>query len=150
MTVCVSSHLNAPADSVWRTVKKSATLIFVTRGLLGFSRGAFPSEWRAGETVVTRLWLFNLIPAWTHVLHFARVDDEQQEILTNERGGLVNVWNHSITVRHKSEKSCLYTDKIEIEAGLATVLVWLFAQIFYRYRHLRWRRLASQINTLEL
>jgi hypothetical protein len=149
MKVCISTRFDASADLVWQTVKKSSTLVFITRGLLGFTTDNFPTQWRTGETIKTRLWLYNIIPAWRHVLYFVRVDDEKREILTNESGGLIKVWNHQIRVAPESEKNCLYTDEIQIKAEVFTILVWLFAHFFYRYRQFRWRRLLRQIKNLE-
>jgi hypothetical protein len=39
----------------------------------------------------------------------------------------------------------LSTDRIELHAGLLTPAVWLFAFMFYRYRHRRWRRLIAEV-----
>jgi hypothetical protein len=36
---------------------------------------------------------------------------------------------------------CRYSDEIEVRAGALPPLVWLYAQLFYRYRQRRWRRL---------
>lgn len=32
---------------------------------------------------------------------------------------------------------------VEIRAGVLTPLVWLFAQVFFRYRQMRWRSLLK-------
>lgn len=143
MTLELSTLLNLPADLAWQLAKQSRTLRFVARGLLGFSSDEFPAQWRAGETVKTRLWLFNIVPAWRHTLRFVRVDDGRRELETQEQGGVISVWNHTITIEPKTDDRCLYTDKIEIEAGRLTYPVWLFAHIFYRYRQRRWQTLAK-------
>ena len=144
MIVQISAQLPISADKAWEKVKESRTLLFVTRGLLGFSGENFPVEWKTGETVKTRLLLFNFIPAWNHEISFVRIDDERRELYTNEKGGLISVWNHLIKIDEKPANSCLYTDRIEIEAGLLTPIVWFFAQLFYRYRQMRWQVLARE------
>lgn len=143
MIVEISTQLDMSAERAWQTVKKSNTLVFITKGLLGFSQNNFPTEWQEGETVTARLILFNFIPAWKHEIYFMRIDDKQYELFTNEKGGIVSVWNHLIKVVPKREESCIYNDKIEIEAGILTPIVWFFAQIFYRYRQRRWRFIKS-------
>jgi len=40
--------------------------------------------------------------------------------------------------------TCSYTDEVEIEAGVFTPLVWLYANLLYRYRQLRWKVLISK------
>jgi len=139
MIVEISTRLDMSAERAWETVKKSNTLFFITKGLLGFSQNNFPAEWQEKETVTARLLLFNLIPAWKHEIRFVRIDERQYELFTNEKGGVVSVWNHLIKVVPEGEEFCIYTDKIEIEAGVLTPIVWFFAQIFYRYRQRRWR-----------
>lgn len=150
MLVKITTKLEISADRAWQTVKRSSTLVFITKGLLGFSQDNFPIRWTESETVETRLFLFNFIPAWKHQIHFVRVDDKQAELYTNEKGGIVSVWNHLIKIEAENERSCLYTDKIEIEAGALTPIVWCFAQVFYRYRQRRWHFIfASEGNSLE-
>ncbi len=146
MVVEISTKLEMPAETAWRTVKKSSTLVFITKGLLGFSQNNFPTEWKEGETVATRLFLFNFIPAWNHEICFVRIDDKQFELYTNEKGGMVSVWNHLIKIDPVDEQVCLYTDKIEIEAGVLTPIAGFFARIFYRYRQRRWRYIKSVNN----
>lgn len=139
MIVQISTKLEISAEKAWQTVKKSSTLAFITKGLLGFSQDNFPTEWKESETVSTRLFLFNFIPAWKHEIHFGRIDDKQAELYTNEKGGIISVWNHLIKIEAVNEQSCYYTDKIEIEAGILTPMIWCFAQVFYRYRQRRWQ-----------
>lgn len=143
MTVKTTTRLDASAPQVWAAAKKPATLRYVARGMLGFSAERFADEWRAGETVTTRLYLFGLFPAWKHRLEIVRVDDARRELFTNERGGFVSEWNHRISVAPAGDKRCSYTDEIEINAGLLTVFVWFFAHVFYHYRQRRWRKFVS-------
>ncbi len=144
--VRVSTDLDAPAASVWEATKRSATLVHVTRGMLGFAgAGRFPEEWREGDVVRTRLMFFNVLPAWAHELRIVRVDERNREIYSNERDALVPLWNHRIKVEEIPPSRCRYTDEIEINAGLLTPLVWLYAHLFYRYRQRRWRELARSL-----
>lgn len=132
-------------------MKKPQTLIHVARGFLRFS-GAdrFPPEWVAGQTVHTRLWFFHVLPGWwRHTLAVAEVDDARRAIHSRERGGFYT-WNHTIQVSPAPDNGSLYSDEIEIAAertsagaGLLTVFVWLYANVFYRYRQARWRRLMN-------
>jgi len=145
MVVRISTSLDTSAGRAWAAVKRSATLTYVTRGALGFSRDVFPVGWYEGLVVRTRLFLFGLIPLWTHELRFVRVDDARRELYTNERGGVISTWNHLISIEPRPDARCAYTDRIEIGAGPLTPLVWLYAQVFYRYRQRRWRSLARSL-----
>lgn len=146
MKLTLATTFPAPADHVWALVKQSSTLLFVCKGLLGFGGSErFPQEWREGNKEVTRLMFFGCIPAWKHILTFKRIDDEQRILATEEGGGMAPVLNHVIQVAPDGSKACTYSDEVNIEAGIFTIVVWLYAHILYRYRQRRWRTLLRRI-----
>jgi hypothetical protein len=48
-------------------------------------------------------------------------------------------------VRPLEAGTCRYSDEIEIDAGLLTPLVWLFARVFYGHRQRRWQKVAMRL-----
>lgn len=145
MKVIVSTTLNAQASHVWSLVKKSSTLTYICRGLLGFQHAEnLPEEWKAGETIQTRLHLFSFIPAWQHQIHFVGI--QNYSLLTKEQGGVISRWEHEITLDDISEHQTLYSDQVDIEAGVFTPIIFMFAHGFYRYRQYRWKRLLQMNN----
>ena len=146
MLVRVSTHLSVPADVAWDTVKRTDTLRYVTRGLLGFRGGEeIPERIAEGETYRIRLLFFGVVPAWRHQIEVVRLDEAAHEIRTEERGGPVRQWRHRIAIDPEGWGATRYLDEIEIAAGVLTPLVWFYAQFFYRYRQWRWRRLARSL-----
>jgi hypothetical protein len=134
------------ADVAWDSVKRPATLRYITRGLLGFRiSGDVPEQFAEGETYSLRLLFFGVVPAWRHEIRIVRVDETAHEIRTEERGGPVRQWRHRIAIDPEGWGSTRYLDELEIAAGVLTPLVWFYAQIFYRYRQRRWRRLARRL-----
>ena len=90
MKAIITSQFNISAEVAWCLVKKSSTLIFITKGLLSFSDSDhFPAEWVEDSTVASRLKFFGLIPAWKHQIHFQKVNDSELEITTEEQGVLI-------------------------------------------------------------
>ena len=146
MKVSISSNINVSADEVWKLVKRSSTLLYVTRGLMGFKSLAsdLPSEWQQGNTEKLRIMLFGIIPAWSHQISFKEISNSKMTMLTHESGGVVETWNHNISVKPVDKNNCYYTDDVEIKAGIFTPIIWLYAHFFYRYRQLRWRLLVKQ------
>jgi hypothetical protein len=127
-------------------VKKADTLRYITRGVLGFRPLApVPETLGAGDVVRIRLLFFHLLPAWKHEIRIVEVDEDARQITTAEHGGAIKTWNHVIKVEPGVDSRARYTDRIEIEAGPLTALVWAYAQLFYRYRQRRWRRLARTL-----
>jgi len=130
----------------WDTVKQPETLRYVTKGLLGFrTENELPRHFAAGETYRVKLLFFGFIPAWWHEITILRVDDVHREIQTEEGGGAVKEWRHRITVDERGPWRSFYTDEIDISAGVLTPFVWAYAQLLYRYRQRRWRRLARKL-----
>jgi len=143
MKVTVSTLLNAQDSKVWALVKKSSTLSYICKGLLEFKGASeFPAEWQTGEMITTRLRLFSLIPAWKHQIHFVKI--RNFTLVTNERGGLVKQWDHTIKIASTTENKCQYTDIVDVSAGMFTPVIFLFAHALYRYRQHRWKKLIQK------
>jgi ligand-binding SRPBCC domain-containing protein len=144
--VRVGTELAAPPERVWETLKKAETLRYITRGLLGFRPlGPVPDELAPGDVVRIRLLFFHVIPGWVHEIRIVAVDDEARRIETTEHGGSVKTWNHVLSVEAAAAGCTRYTDTITLDAGPFTRLVWAYANLFYRYRQWRWRRLARTL-----
>jgi ligand-binding SRPBCC domain-containing protein len=145
-TVRVETGLEAPAERVWETLKNADTLRYVTRGVLGFKAvGPIPDRLHEGDVIRLKLRLFNVLPAGPHEIRILRVDDERRRIETNETGRLAETWNHVIAVDADGAGRTRYSDAIEIGAGAITPLVAGFAELFFRYRQRRWRKLAKTL-----
>ncbi|MCP2040530.1 ligand-binding SRPBCC domain-containing protein [Neisseria sp. HSC-16F19] len=56
---------------------------------------------------------------------------------------LIRRWRHTITIVPQGQ-GCLYRDTVEIDAGILTGLVGMFAKAFYRHRQKRWQQLVQQ------
>lgn len=142
-----STVLEASADAVWAAVKTPAAFRRVTRGILAMPViGGRQDDWREGETVVGWVFLFGFLPFSRHHLHVAGIDESKRVLSSREHGGLISAWNHDIEVLPIDAGTCHYRDRIEIEAGIVTTLVVLYARWFYRTRQRRWRSLAKQLS----
>ncbi len=146
MRIQISTELENHADLVWESVKRPRTLRHVAKGLLGFGGlDQLPANWEIGTEWKGRLFLFNFLPLWTHWLKIIDIDNNERQLLTEELGGPVSVWNHTLHVESLSPGRCRYTDHLEIHAGILTPAIWCFAQVFYRYRQSRWRKFAKTL-----
>ena len=100
-------------------------------------------EWREGETVSGWVFLFGAIPFSRHTLHFSAINNGAMTLSSRESGGLLRRWNHDIIVVATDDSRCNYRDSIDIDAGVFTPLVVLYAHWFYRIRQRRWRAFAK-------
>ena len=113
-------------------------------GIRNLSAGQDLTAEGSGFTI--RMFFFHIIPApWKHRILIERVDDQVRELQSRESGGLIKRWDHLISVASASDGRTLYTDRIEIEAGIFTRPTVWFAKILFAYRQRRWRKLALML-----
>jgi hypothetical protein len=143
MRVHVQSEFQASADRVWRKVQTVGLLMSVMRPLvrIAVTTDGYPERWTPGKELCGRLYLFVWLPLGPHAIGIESVDDTRMQIMTREHGLLAPSWDHLIAVRSTPAGETIYSDTIDIRAGLLTPMLWLFANVFYRHRHCRWKRL---------
>ncbi|MFT4049413.1 MAG: hypothetical protein QM648_06180 [Solirubrobacterales bacterium] len=136
----MSTDLQIPADDAYARARRLETFRRVVWPVLRFAIDDV-DDFEVGDEFSARLWLFQVIPLWTH--HLKIVEDGSLELYTNERSGPARVWNHRLTFVPTGEHSCRYTDEVEIERGPLGAGTALFIHVFFRYRQWRWRRLVD-------
>lgn len=146
MQATITTKLPISAASAWALLERSDTLVYITRGVVTFTQAKiFPTQWYEGLELQTGLKLFGLHSVSEYSIRFVRVDATNREIETQEGGGDLEYWNHTMRlIPDTNPEYCWYQDVVNVQAGKRTWLVWLFAHAFYRYRHLRWRLLLQQ------
>jgi hypothetical protein len=145
MKMTLSTRLDCPLEKAWQEVRTARLLRYVARPLVAFvpvDPPVWPEEWRAGD-YLTRMKFLGLLPLGKQWLcaSFPAVEGEYR-VRDNGHGDLARKWDHLITLVPQADGSTFYTDRVEVEAGAWTPIVWLFAAIFYRHRQRRWRRLV--------
>ena len=146
MRCYVQTCLPIPAEAAWTALKKPLTLVSVSQGFLTFVEAdQFPAQWQEGDVFQLRLALFGcVLSPWKHDLRITKVNEAERVICSKEQGGFYT-WDHTMRVAALAEGSCQYSDEIEIHAGLLTWPTWLYANVYYRYRHARWRKMAANL-----
>lgn len=147
MRARIVTRFRCSATEFSRLLTRPASLVFAAAPVLRFDPvdgTCFPERWETGTVLQLRLYLFGIIPAGWHGIELVRVDPEAGAMVSRERGRIAQVWNHRIDFRETAPGRVEYADEIEIRAGLLTPLVWLFAQLFYRHRQRRWRKLLRR------
>ena len=148
MKIKLQSKLDCTPEAAWAEVKKVSLLQHVARPIVTFSplapATAFPEYWPSDETVTLNFKIFNFISFGTHSLFFETMDERERKLQTREKSLLLKQWDHLIHI-YSHEGQTIYSDEVEIDAGILTPVVWVFAQIFYRHRQRRWRKLAQSL-----
>ncbi|ALO45643.1 hypothetical protein [Pseudohongiella spirulinae] len=101
----------------------------------------FPDTWSEG-TYWVKLKLFGLIPFGRQAIVISLIpSDDAFVVRDNGYSGLIKTWDHRITISQK-ENGVHYRDTVDIDAGILTPLIWLYAQGFYWHRQRKWQALA--------
>ncbi len=146
--ILIQSILNAPPELVWALAQRPAMLAEVSYPLLSFftrDGHPFPSVWHAGASADLNVYGLGMVPLGRHTITIERIDPTAGEIQTRESSQLVPVWNHLIRIEPFGDGQTLYTDQIDISAGLLNPLVTQFALVFYRYRQSQWQDRADSL-----
>ncbi len=146
MKVVVDSMFPAPQEYVWELLQQSATLEYVTAGLVRFASGTLPERWEVGVPIHTHVGLFQSVPKQPYIITFEKIDSRQFEMVTREKSdGVVTRWDHTMCVLPVTDGACIYIDEIEVEAGRFTFFVAFLVRLYYKRRHVRWLKLLEEI-----
>jgi hypothetical protein len=144
-----TSILEAPAARVAELMADPKTMDFVLGPVVmvdPLEPSALPARWVPGRYRV-RMWLFGLVPiGWQDiVIAEAPMDPARWCLHDAGRGQLARRWDHHLIVEALDARRARYTDRLEVDAGIATFLMWLFAHAVFAWRHHRWRRLVARL-----
>lgn len=150
--VDLTTDLAAPKASVTAALRRVHTLRTLTRGMLAIdpadSAHPLPALWPVdGTPVMLRIRPFHLPVGWRHTIRVVEADLARGVLRTEESGGAVRRWDHTIEVSSLDAGRTRYRDLVEMEAGVLTPVIAVWAQVFYRVRQRRWRALARRLPT---
>ena len=146
VTVEISTHLDAPVEKVWDEVNRPQLLMFVAHPILHFEPiepAHLPDQWADGDYLFQLRWR-KMVPLGKQVVSISRpvMDGTSRRLRDNGHSALAKRWDHLISVEPDGNGT-RYTDRIEIDAGIATPVVAAFARRFYSHRQRRWHKLVE-------
>jgi len=143
MKIQISTTLNCSPDRVWEELQTSRLLSYICYPLVVFVPVNPPSflDRLSERRYDVKIKLFGFIPFGRQAIVISV--PAPYCLRDNGFGTLISKWDHLITVKPSGSNKTIYTDSVEINAGFLTLLVWLYASIFYRYRQYRWRKLVA-------
>ncbi len=152
MKVDIATTIALPPAAVWRAVQTPDLLRHIAWPLIRFTpvdASAWPEQFTEDLPVPAALWLFGVLPLgkqWiVPSLHLADAAEWPRRLRDNGYSRLIRRWDHWISVEPDGEGGTFYRDTVDIDAGILTPFVTLFAQLFYRHRQRRWRGLAGRL-----
>ncbi len=151
MHIHLSTTLRCTPQQAWREMQRPALFAYVTAPLVRFHAvqpPTLPEVWGEGSYRI-RMALFGLLPLGEQSIVIVAPavggtpERPHYEMYDRGYGQLARKWHHTIRIRTAEDGSTLYSDHVEIEAGLLTPFVVVFASVLFRWRQRRWRRLAG-------
>lgn len=144
MLVKVMSIFNCDSEELFREVKKTESLFYIAKPLIKFVQlpeHPLPELWEEGKYPV-KMYILGFIPFGKQWIVIS-IDNNNLRMRDNGYSKLIKKWDHNIYLKGVGENKTLYTDTIDINAGILTIFIAMFANIFYRWRQKRWRRLIN-------
>lgn len=150
MRMTLTTRLDCPIETVWTQVHRPELLQHIAWPLIRFTYrddGMPPVRWTQGRYRVG-MWSFGIIPLgqqWVGIEYpeGTSVTNGRAVLRDNGSGTLIHKWDHWIFLEDVGGGQTRYTDRLDVEAGVLTPFVWLFARIFYGHRQRRWRALVA-------
>lgn len=145
----ISTELDCSPERAWLEVQTTSLLEYVAKPWLVFEPiepQILPKTWQEDKYLVKMKFL-GIIPCGKQWINISILDTSAErqvyKIRDNGQGDLVNKWNHLIVIEGTSTGKTKYTDRLELDAGILTPLVWVYANIFYQHRQKRWQKLVK-------
>jgi hypothetical protein len=144
-TLTRTSVLPIAAEDLWRALHDPRTLVRLSAPLLTIvplEPKVFPEEFMPAAYVVSLKGL-GFLPLGRHAINISHPAPEPGESLPRYvlhdkgSGDLARQWDHRIIIEPQSETSCRLTDVLNIDAGVLTPFVALFARMLLQHRHTR-------------
>ena len=150
MIANIETKFKCSYETAVKYVDMSITLDYIAFPLLVFTpidSKNYPKIWKNGNYQI-KMKLFNFIPFGKQYVGIEKLkDNDPNEFILrdNGTGDVIKQWDHWILIKKTENNQVVkYIDRIDIKAGILTPFIWIFANIFYRWRQLRWKRLIKK------
>jgi hypothetical protein len=146
MKAKISTLIKTSENKMWDELQKVSSLMHVASPILKFKPQeghSIPERWSLETEYKLKISFLGILPLGNHVIKLVEINKDENLIISNEYGKLTRVWDHIIKFKAIDDQTIKYTDEIEIKAGVLTLSIWLFSQVFYRHRQNKWKKLIG-------
>lgn len=143
-TIVVEADYDLSADAVWTNILSYRALSDAMAREAIYD-GLPEGDAQVGDAfdVIVRFKDWRPNQNW-HIRVVER-DDAARRLRTQEHGGLVRSWAHTLTVTPRAEGGCRYRDTVAIDAGWLTSIVATTARKMYEKRHVARKALLATL-----
>ena len=120
-------------------------MLYITSPIIRFVpvEGSFPARWE-GRDYQAQIYAFGILPLGQQTIgiEYPPAEGDCRMLRDNGRGQLIKRWDHWLLVEPENGGTH-YTDRVDIEAGILTPFIALYARMFFAHRQRRWRKLIK-------
>lgn len=142
--VKVASIFDCNSEVLFNEVKKTKSLFYIGKPLIQFvqlSNYPLPEIWEDGK-YPTKMYMLGFIPVGIQWIVMT-VDESRMYFRDNGYSKLIKKWDHKFYLKKIENDKTLYIDEVDINAGIFTPFIILFAHLFFRLRQRNWKRLIK-------
>lgn len=144
MRLSLDTDLSCSYEAAVDAVKRPELLYHIAQPIVRFlpdPETRLGPRWEEG-THWFELRLFTFVPFGRQAVRIS-FDETADRLKLRDNGysRLIRKWDHRITIERRPAGTH-YRDELDLDAGVLTPFIWLFARAFYAHRQRRWRKLA--------
>jgi hypothetical protein len=129
----VTASYPRDADTVFAEALSFDEMRAATRGVARYE-GLPAGTFEEGATYVADVTLWGILRNPGYRMHVARLDRAARVVESREAGRSIRRWTHVLSVVPDGA-GCIWTDRVEIDAGVGTWLAVRLARRLYGARH---------------
>ncbi len=133
VNLLVKAHYREDPDALFARASSFADVMHVTRRIASY-KNLPASRMEQGKTYTTDIRILKLFRYANYNIRIDCVNPVDRVLITKEGNRDVRSWKHRVDVK-PSRTGSVWTDYLEIDAGLLTPFVCLFARFMYIHRH---------------
>jgi hypothetical protein len=148
--------LDCSIDSAWAALADPKIFAAVSAPLMTFKSlepGGFPEKWTAQGPHLVSIKLLGFIPMGKQTIDTTFTQRPGGVKMMIDSGSphagmltVIKAWDHRMAVSASIGSTTLYRDRLKINAGVLTPLIYLPLWLFWQYRGIKLRRLAKKWN----
>lgn len=141
MRMVAAREYDFPPEVVWEHATLWPNLALTSFDAVSYD-GLPECRMQAGQEVVYRVAGGVPRQEFPWVVRLLEVDHDARVMRTDEHGGPIRLWRHTLTVE-RTGRGCRLVDDVSLDAGLLSPVAWMHARGLYRQRHVRRERLLE-------
>ncbi|RED11934.1 SRPBCC family protein [Pontivivens insulae] len=146
--VTVSAVYDGSADEIFAAALNFDEMRAAMRGLAVYEGVPDGTVVEVGKPMTVDVTFWGVLKIKGHRMEVVEMDRAGRWLQSREAGGAIRHWDHRLSVQPRDDGTAVWTDRVDIDAGVQTAFMAQFARYLYKRRH-RYRQALSIEGTIE-